>query len=272
MKKIRDFIYDYNDIFVALLIIAVAAVVIVWRVNSIMDYPNYVAEKGGNNPVQTADANLDNVDLTPTTVDENLNENPENTSPEDSEEPSGEGAETPAETAVIAVPEGQTVTIDSETGAAILERLDRLIALLSAAAETLPPQADEDPAEEVSEAVEELLEAAVAPDEGLAEIIESIQDPISAILEPEEETPAESPQAADALRAAIRTIRPALAKMPKRERARVCAQIADRMRSGRDTADSRGVISALARSRRGSEDPGELGRRIMAARNINQRK
>ena len=98
MKKIRDFIYDYNDIFVALLIIAVAAVVIVWRVNSIMDYPNYVAEKGGNNPVQTADANLDNVDLTPTTVDENLNENPENTSPEDSEEPSGEGAETPAET------------------------------------------------------------------------------------------------------------------------------------------------------------------------------
>ncbi len=190
------------------------------------------------------------------------------TQPEAEETP----AETPAETAVIAVPEGQTVTIDSETGAAILERLDRLIALLSAAAETLPPQADEDPAEEVSEAVEELLEAAAAPDEGLAEIIESIQDPISAILEPEEETPAESPQAADALRAAIRTIRPALAKMPKRERARVCAQIADRMRSGRDTADSRGVISALARSRRGSEDPGELGRRIMAARNINQRK
>ena len=97
MKKIRDFIYDYNDIFVALLIIAVAAIVIVWRVNSIMDYPNYVAEKGGNNPVQTADVDLNDVDLTPSQVEENLNANPEDTSPEDGEEP-GEGTEAPAET------------------------------------------------------------------------------------------------------------------------------------------------------------------------------
>ena len=95
MKKIRDFIYDYNDIFVALLIIAVAAIVIVWRVNSIMDYPNYVAEKGGNNPVQTADVNLDNVDLTPGQVEENLNENPENTSPEEPSEPAEGTTETP---------------------------------------------------------------------------------------------------------------------------------------------------------------------------------
>jgi len=99
MKKIRDFIYDYNDIFVALLIIAVAAIVIVWRVNSIMDYPNYVAEKGGNNaPTQSAQVNLDDVDLTPGQVDEGLNANPEDTSPEDGEEPAegSETAETPA--------------------------------------------------------------------------------------------------------------------------------------------------------------------------------
>ena len=93
MKKIRDFIYDYNDIFVALLIIAIAAVVIVWRVNSIMDYPNYVAEKGGNNPVQTADVNLDDVDLSKAPVDENLNSDPENVG---TEEPA-ENTEAPAE-------------------------------------------------------------------------------------------------------------------------------------------------------------------------------
>jgi len=116
MKKIRDFIYDYNDIFVALLIIAVAAVVIIWRVNSIMDYPNYVAEKGGNNPVQTADADLSNVDLTPTQVDENLNTEPENTSPEDGEEPGTEGedpqteapAETPKPSGKFEVPKGSS--------------------------------------------------------------------------------------------------------------------------------------------------------------------
>lgn len=104
MKKIRDFIYDYNDIFVALIIIAVAAIVIVWRVNSIMDYPNYVAEKGGSDPVKTTEVDLEGVDLTQTDVEENLNADPENV---DVTEP-GEGTETSGNTEPVASGETET--------------------------------------------------------------------------------------------------------------------------------------------------------------------
>ena len=76
MKKIKDLIYDYNDIFVALLIIAVAGAIIFWRVTNIMAYPDYVAGKG---QTQTGEVNFDEVDLTPTDV-EDFNENPEDIS------------------------------------------------------------------------------------------------------------------------------------------------------------------------------------------------
>ena len=45
IKKIRDFIYDINDIFIALLIVLIAAGRIVWRSTSIMKYPEYLAER-----------------------------------------------------------------------------------------------------------------------------------------------------------------------------------------------------------------------------------
>lgn len=44
-KRIRDFIYDINDIFIALVIIIVAAGIIVWRSTVIMSYPEYLANK-----------------------------------------------------------------------------------------------------------------------------------------------------------------------------------------------------------------------------------
>ena len=47
MNKIRDIIYDFNDIFVALLIVVITAGIIVWRVDTIMDYPSYLASKAG---------------------------------------------------------------------------------------------------------------------------------------------------------------------------------------------------------------------------------
>ena len=43
MKWIKDFVYDHNDLVVALLIIAVAASVIYGRMNLILDYPATVA-------------------------------------------------------------------------------------------------------------------------------------------------------------------------------------------------------------------------------------
>ena len=39
MKKFRDFIYDKNDILIALLILIVAVLIISWRMNAIMNYP-----------------------------------------------------------------------------------------------------------------------------------------------------------------------------------------------------------------------------------------
>jgi hypothetical protein len=43
MDKIRDFFYNKNDVVVALLILLIAATVIYFRVNAIMDYPSVMA-------------------------------------------------------------------------------------------------------------------------------------------------------------------------------------------------------------------------------------
>ena len=51
MRSFRDSFYDKSDIFIALIIIAAAAVVIGLRINAIMDYPETVADTG--NQVQT---------------------------------------------------------------------------------------------------------------------------------------------------------------------------------------------------------------------------
>ena len=39
MNKIKDFIYDKNDIVIALLILVVAALIIFWRLDIILEYP-----------------------------------------------------------------------------------------------------------------------------------------------------------------------------------------------------------------------------------------
>ena len=87
MKKIKDLIYDYNDIFVALLIIALAGAIIVWRVTGIMAYPEYMA---GKEQTQTGDVDFSDVDLTPGTVDE-FNENPDDITTQPPEEGEGQG-------------------------------------------------------------------------------------------------------------------------------------------------------------------------------------
>ena len=210
--------------------------------------------------------------------------------------------------AVIETPEA-TIVVDESTLADIVSRLDRLIELLTPA-----PAADDDPAadpagdpvEEIAEAVEEAIEAAAAaeeeailPDEDLpeslgidpeevAEIVGEILDPVAAeavseVLDPTDplvdecdpEENREALSAGDALRTALRAVRPALVKMPKKQRARVCADIAARLKksSGRLGADA-GIYAALAAAKRKPTrgNPAELGKRIMASRNINMRK
>jgi len=189
-----------------------------------------------------------------------------------------------------AAPEEAT---DEATLADIVSRLDRIIELL-----TPGPASDEDPIEEIAEAVEEAIEAATAEEEPvadeetgeiidpeeIAEIVEEILEPVPAealseVLDPVEdecgEEEEESLTTGDALRVALKAVQPVLAKMPRKQRMRVSKDIAAKLqrqnkRRGADT----GIYAAIAGSRRkpARKNPAELGKRIMASRNINCRK
>lgn len=73
MKKLKDLIYDYNDIFVAVIIVILAGVIILWRIGDIIAYPKYLAEQ---NAGEISDTNLGDIDLSLTDI-ENMNDNPE---------------------------------------------------------------------------------------------------------------------------------------------------------------------------------------------------
>ena len=74
MKRFKDLVYDYNDIFVAVLIVIIAGAVIFWRIGDIMEYPEYLARIHAGET--TDDLDLGELDLTPEEV-EDINENPE---------------------------------------------------------------------------------------------------------------------------------------------------------------------------------------------------
>lgn len=55
MKRFQDFFYDKNDIIIALLILCIAGLVIMWRIDVIMDYPQTLAKE--TDTVQTTEEN-----------------------------------------------------------------------------------------------------------------------------------------------------------------------------------------------------------------------
>lgn len=72
MKKLKDLIYDYNDIVLAIVIIVIASAIIFWKVSDIMAYPAFSkAQREAQQQEQTID--MSDVDLTPAPVDENVN-------------------------------------------------------------------------------------------------------------------------------------------------------------------------------------------------------
>lgn len=71
MKKLKDLIYDYNDIFVAILIVILAGLIISWRISDIMAYPQYLAKQNAGEITDNVD-----IDLSLTDVDD-INDNPE---------------------------------------------------------------------------------------------------------------------------------------------------------------------------------------------------
>lgn len=172
----------------------------------------------------------------------------------------------------------------------ILSRLDQLIALLSPV-----PAADDSPVSDPAASPEETLEASLeqamnevigasgetgspeapgAPEfspESVAEIVEEMLEPdVSSVLEPKDENPdRDDPLAAgDALRAALKAIRPALKRMSRRERTLVCRDIARGLKKT-GVADTYAALSAAGS--RPSVNAADLGRKIMAARNPNYR-
>ena len=80
LKKIRDFIYDINDIFVAIIILLAAAGIIFWRSTAIMAYPDYLAAK--NQQPNSVNVDFSGIDLTPENV-ENITQNIEIIDPVD---------------------------------------------------------------------------------------------------------------------------------------------------------------------------------------------
>ena len=175
-------------------------------------------------------------------------------------------------------PETQNVIIDEEGLAGVIERLDRIIGLLT------PAAADDDPVEEVSEAIGEMLAAAAQQSEDpvageLAEVMEEVLDPvISTVLEPSEnggETAlSDARNAGDALKTALEVVRPVLSRLSKPQRRKVVRDMAVRYwKNNNRFVTNREVYSTMngAGGRR-QTDSAELGRRIMARRNPSYRK
>ena len=181
------------------------------------------------------------------------------------ETPAEEPAEEPQE-------ETKNIIIDESGLAGVLERLDRIIALLEAG--RMNSAADEDAEEAVSEALEEAAQESEDPAaEEIAAVMEEILDPVaSVILEQEEETENALPetlQTGDALRAALTAVKPVLARMPGGMRKKVAGDIAARLRrAGDNRAERSDVYAALASAqRRTAPVSADLGRRIMEKRN-----
>ncbi len=184
--------------------------------------------------------------------------------------------------AVVETEEGTTVVVDEATLGEIIARLDQIIALLTPAAE------DEEPTEEIAEIVEEALEA-VTPEasaaeglpleegttaEEIAAVVEEILDPLipeeGETVGDEEDDPEEGEvlSTGDALRFALMAVGPKLARLPEKQRVRVCADISARL-NGRKR---KGKTGKDASARKKGKDPTELGKRIMAKRSANRQR
>ncbi len=190
-----------------------------------------------------------------------------------------EVAEEPA--AVVQTEEGTTVVVDEATLGEVISRLDQIIALLT------PAAADDDPVEEIVEAVEEAVEAAAEAEaveelpnvaEEVAAIVEEILDPeaggeIAEQIEGAGDEDEDEPEVictGDALRIALKPYRRKLAKMPRKQRGRFCADLSARIKKPKRTGAYRAMADAARRKPQENEDPTELGKRIMAKRSANR--
>lgn len=121
MKKLKDFLYDKNDILIALVILIVAGLLIVWRIDSIMKYPDtLISETSTDNT--TEESAIDEKDKS---KDESKKDKEENSSQDNSS--NSEAENTPAGVYSNGTLTGDiTVTV---AGGSVTGAVDSLIAV-----------------------------------------------------------------------------------------------------------------------------------------------
>ncbi len=104
MKKIRDFFYNFSDIFVTFLVLALASGIIFWKVHTVMGYS--VPEEPKVNPGTETKIDIDfsGVDLNPETEQEPEQEQEQDPEPENPPAP-GEDFRT-AKEIQVEIPKG----------------------------------------------------------------------------------------------------------------------------------------------------------------------
>ena len=205
----------------------------------------------------------------------------------------------PDPSAIVETAEGNEVVVDGDTLSEILTRLDRLIEIMTAKAEsgeTNPPlealigsvpdcggpgtqNQDEDVVEEMIEAIEEEMEATAAVEEILPEIMPetteetaeaAVEEILSSVLEPKEEEASEDAFSRDRLRTAMNKARPRFQQLTPAARKRAAADIAAMLKKKRKPATDSSVAQLISLGSAAPEaDYSELGKKIMEKRNPN---
>lgn len=160
----------------------------------------------------------------------------------------------------------------------ILSRLDRIISLLETMG-TIPAVSDSP--DETKGTV-----SVVSPEvEKVEEELENLEEAVAELLEPDGEEEDCAPEAGDPdgdsgflsasdrmVRAAVRALKPVIARLPEKERASAADAALRAMRSlPKEERPPRSAYAALAQAAR-PEDPADLGQRIIRSRNVNYRK
>lgn len=85
MKRLKDFFYNFNDIVIVLCILAIAAFLILWRVDIIMRYPKTVAAQTVQTSQKTDDNKTNSTSKSRDKKDDKSNKDKKNSENKDSE-------------------------------------------------------------------------------------------------------------------------------------------------------------------------------------------
>ena len=174
----------------------------------------------------------------------------------------------------------------ADTDPEIISRLDRIISLLETMG-TVPSVSDS--SDETAGTVPDVPPEAEKVEEEMENLEEAVAELLSAEETEEEAAPGTEPgteagapdeneesgflSASDRMvRAAVRALKPVIARLPEKERASAADAALRAMRSlPKGEKPARSTYAALAGAAR-AEDPADLGKRIISSRNINYRR